>query len=217
MGLFSFKYELFINFWLQVFDTRKEIRFLKVFCTHTVLTTPPTFGTSRGPISISENYGRTPTSHHHGRAPTSHHHGRAPTSQHHGRTPTSHHHGRTPTSQHYGRTPTSQHHGRTPTSQHHGQTPTSQHHGRTPTSQHHGRNSTSTQLSTYMLHSQLPTDSFSKSSISQAHHFRTWRHSHSSLISYLGFIMIIVIVISFARGRKTVPNVCAPELRAELF
>ena len=37
----------------------------------------------------------------------------------------------------------------------------------------------------------------------------------SRLISYLAFIITIVIVISFARKRKTVPNVCAPELRAE--
>ena len=40
-------------------------------------------------------------------------------------------------------------------------------------------------------------------------------YSHSSLISYLGFIMTIVIIISFARERKTVPNDWAPELRAE--
>ena len=35
------------------------------------------------------------------------------------------------------------------------------------------------------------------------------------LISYLGFIITIVIVISFVHERKTVPNDCAPELRAE--
>ena len=37
----------------------------------------------------------------------------------------------------------------------------------------------------------------------------------SSPISYLRFIMTIVIVISFACERKTVLNVCVPELRAE--
>ena len=47
---------------------------------------------------------------------------------------------------------------------------------------------------------------FSKSLNSQDHHFRAWRHPHSSLISCLGFIMTIVIVISFARERKTAPN-----------
>ena len=35
------------------------------------------------------------------------------------------------------------------------------------------------------------------------------------LISYLGFIMTIVIIISSAFECKTVPNVSAPELRAE--
>ena len=34
------------------------------------------------------------------------------------------------------------------------------------------------------------------------HSFRAWRHSHSSPISYLGFIMTIVIVISSARQRR---------------
>ena len=51
---------------------------------------------------------------------------------------------------------------------------------------------------------QLSTDSFSKSSNSQDH--------HSNLISCLGFIMTMVIVISFAHERKTVPNDYAPEL-----
>ena len=37
-----------------------------------------------------------------------------------------------------------------------------------------------TQLSVYMPQSQLPTDFFSKSSNHQDHHFRAWRHSHSS-------------------------------------
>ena len=72
-----------------------------------------------------------------------------------------------------------------------------------------------TQLSVYMARNQLPTDLFSKSSNSQDHRFRAWRHSHSSSISYRGFIMTIVIVISFALERKTVSNVCAPELKAE--
>ena len=83
--------------------------------------------------------------------------------------------------------------------------PTSQHHGRTPTS-------------TVCLNGPQSTPNwpfFSKSSNSQDHHFRAWRHSHSSPISYLGFIMTIVIVISFVHEYKTVPNVCAPELRAE--
>ena len=38
-----------------------------------------------------------------------------------------------------------------------------------------------------------------------AHRFRTWRHSHSSPISYLGFIMTIVIVISSTRKRRLYP------------
>ena len=71
-----------------------------------------------------------------------------------------------------------------------------------------------TQLSAYIVHSQLPTDSFWKSSNPQDHRFRVC-HSLSSPIFYLGFIMTIVIVMSFAHERKTVPNDCAPELRAE--
>ena len=59
-----------------------------------------------------------------------------------------------------------------------------------------------TQLSAYIVQSQLPTDSFSKSSNSQDHRFWAWCQSHSSLVSYLGFIMLIVIVISFLRERK---------------
>ena len=69
----------------------------------------------------------------------------------------------------------------------HGPTSKSRH-GRISTSPHHGRNLTSTvclngktaQLSVYMAKSQLPTDSFSKSSKSQDHRFPAWRHSHSS-------------------------------------
>ena len=37
---------------------------------------------------------------------------------------------------------------------------------------------------------------------------RAWYHSHSSPISYLGFIMTIVIVISFALERKLYPMLC---------
>ena len=37
-----------------------------------------------------------------------------------------------------------------------------------------------TQLSAYIVHSQLPTVFFLKSSNSQDHCFRAWRHSHSS-------------------------------------
>ena len=47
---------------------------------------------------------------------------------------------------------------------------------------------------------------FQKTSNSQDHLFRAWRYPHPSLISCLGFIMTIVIVISFAHERKTVPN-----------
>ena len=74
-----------------------------------------------------------------------------------------------------------------------------------------------TQLSAYIVqsqpskclaHSQLQTASFSKSSNSQDHRFWAWSHSHSSPISYLGFIMTIVIVISFARERKLYPMLC---------
>ena len=63
------------------------------------------------------------------------------------------------------------------------------------------------ELSAYMAQSQLPT-LFSKSSNSQDHCFQAWRHSHSSPISYLGFIMTIVIVISFAHERKLYPMLC---------
>ena len=61
---------------------------------------------------------------------------------------------------------------------------------------------TQLQLSAYMAQSQLPTVSFSKSSNSQDHCFWAWRNSHSSPISYLRFIMKIVIVISFVHERK---------------
>ena len=45
--------------WIRFFDTRRKTQFLKVFRNHTMLTTPPTFGTSRGPISISLHPVRT--------------------------------------------------------------------------------------------------------------------------------------------------------------
>ena len=53
---------------------------------------------------------------------------------------------------------------------------------------------------------QLSTDSFPKSSNSQDHLFRAWRHPHSSPIFCQGFIMAMVIALSFARERKNVPN-----------
>ena len=62
-----------------------------------------------------------------------------------------------------------------------------------------------TQLSASSAHSQLPTDSFSKSSNSQDHRFWGWHHSHSSFISYQGFIMTFVIFISSARERELCP------------
>ena len=65
-----------------------------------------------------------------------------------------------------------------------------------------------TRLSAYIAQSQLPTDSFSKSSNSQDRRFRAWRHSQSSPISYLGFIMTIVIVIFFTHERKLYPMLC---------
>ena len=69
----------------------------------------------------------------------------------------------------------------------HGPISNSQLHGRTSTSQHHRPTS---------------TESFSKSSKFSAHLFWVWRHPYSSLISCLGFIMTMVIVISFVRERK---------------
>ena len=61
-----------------------------------------------------------------------------------------------------------------------------------------------------------PTDVFFKIPKFLAHHFWAWRHSLSSHISYLGFIMTIMIVISSVRERKLYPiNVCAPEPRAK--
>ena len=43
--------------------------------------------------------------------------------------------------------------------------------------------------STFCLHGPISTDSLSKSSNSQDHLFRAWRHPHSNPISCLGFIM----------------------------
>ena len=42
-GLFCFRYEGFINFWLRFFDTKRErdTQFLKVFRNHTILTPTP--------------------------------------------------------------------------------------------------------------------------------------------------------------------------------
>ena len=74
-------------------------------------------------------------------------------------------------------------HGTISNPQMYGRTPTSQHHVRTSTSQHHGRTS---------------TESFSKSSKFSAHLFFAWRHRYPSL----GFIMTMVIVITFACERK---------------
>ena len=62
-----------------------------------------------------------------------------------------------------------------------------------------------TQLSAYMAPKSTPNWRFSKSSNSQDHCFQAWCHSHFSLISYLGFIMTIVIVISFAHKHKLYP------------
>ena len=100
----------------------------------------------------------------------------------------------------------------------------------TQTSQHHGLNSTSTvrlhgpsrlitrpvtirqptglvpsKLPTRLAHSRDPTDVFFKIAKFSAHCFRAWRHSHSSPISYLGFIMTVVIVISSVCERKLYP------------
>ena len=49
------------------------------------------------------------------------------------------------------------------------------------------------------------TDVFFKIAEFSAHRIRAWRHSHSSLIPYLGFIMTIEIVISSAHERKLYP------------
>ena len=122
----------FINFWVQFFVTRRETQFFKRLSYHTMLTTPPMLGTSRGPISTSwsdPNFNCLPLRQ-------------------------------------------------------------------------------TTQLYAYIVQSQLLTNPFSKSSNSQDYHFRAWCHSHSNLVSHLGFIMTIVIVIYFARERKLYPMLC---------
>ena len=65
-----------------------------------------------------------------------------------------------------------------------------------------------TQLSTDMAQNQLPPDVIFKIFKFSSHRFWAWRHSHNSPLSYLGFIMTIVIVISFARERKLYPVLC---------
>ena len=78
-----FRYELFINFWLRFFDTKRERDTIL-----TILTIPNIRHISWSNLNFSPSWSDL-TSHHHGRTPTSHHYGRAPTSQHHYRTPTS--------------------------------------------------------------------------------------------------------------------------------
>ena len=73
-----------------------------------------------------------------------------------------------------------------------------------------------TQLFDSMAESQPSTASLSKSSNSQDHLFRAWCHPHSSPISCLGFIMTMVIIISFTHKRKTAPNDYAPELLTQI-
>ena len=123
----------FINFWLRFFDTRRETQFLKVFCNHTMLTTPPTFSTSQSVFAgrdlknltdaatVENSTNSLPTWSNvnlqlHGRTPTSQHHGRdlknltdaATVENSTNSLPTRSNvnlqlHGRAPTSQHYGR------------------------------------------------------------------------------------------------------------------
>ena len=91
--------------------------------------------------------------------------------------------------------------------------PTSQHHGPIPTFHHHGQTPNSTVCLNGRQPNCLPTLSkvnfqltcFSKSSNSPDHCIRAW---HSSPISYLGFIMTIVIVISFPHEHKLYPMLC---------
>ena len=78
-----FRYDRFINFCVQFFDTRRETQFLKVFRNHSMLTTPPTFGTSSGVLDLNSSLPveirkiqpyastvETSTSQHHGRNST---------------------------------------------------------------------------------------------------------------------------------------------------
>ena len=74
-----FRYELFINFWLRLFDTRRETQFLKVFRLIICKQHPQSFAylviQSHFLNSWSDSNFSTslpdPTSHHHGRTPTS--------------------------------------------------------------------------------------------------------------------------------------------------
>ena len=133
----------FINFWLRFFDTRRETQFLKVFCNHTMLTSPPTFGTSCGVYDLNSSLPveirKTQLFDSMAESPTL-------------------------------------------------------------------ASMADTQPSTYMVQCQFSIDSFSKSSNSLDHFFQAWRHSHSSPFPVWGFIMTMLIVISFACERKTAPN-----------
>ena len=82
-----------------------------------------------------------------------------------------------------------------------------------PTTSFNGQNPTlNGRIFNSRLNGPVLTDSFSKSLNSQDHLFRAKRHPHSSPIFCLGFIMSMVIVISFAHERKTAPNDYAHEL-----
>ena len=69
-----------------------------------------------------------------------------------------------------------------------------------------------TQLSACMVQIQSTTAVFFKILKFSAHLFWPWHYQHSSLISCQGFIMKMVIVLSFAQERKTVPNGYTPGL-----
>ena len=77
------------------------------------------------------------------------------------------------------------------------------------------------QILTTLVQRHISTNCFfQKSPEFSAHRFRAWRHSHPSLISYLGvFIMIFVIIRSSAREREHQHSMCAPAraLRADQF
>ena len=102
----------------------------------------------------------------------------------------------------------------------------SQHHGWTPISQHHCLNSTSQLHLSASVADHPNVCLYDPKSPPNRLFFKIFKFSGPSLLgitsftlqphfSYLGFIMTIVIVITLARERKTVPNVCAPDLRAE--
>ena len=109
-------------------------------------------------------------------------------------------------------------HGQTSTSLNHGQTPTSPHHGRNSTLWQRTPFSApmaEAQLCACIVQSQIPTDSFSKSlSNSQNQRFRAWRHSHSSSISYLGLLWLLWLSYPL-RTSVNCTQCYAPELRAE--